>query len=130
MSSDLPAGIRRDSVAFLLEANSDVISVSPVGSSGALWAVEVQFDGRPSVSMLVDNALNPIYLQIIAQISPTQVPRAAVASGPFAVVAVARIGESFFLRSAFFIDHSNIHALSNSLRGVALAFLALNAPQT
>lgn len=127
MTDNLPAGIRRESLAFLLDANSDVISVSAVGSSGALWAVDVQFDGKPPVSMLVDNALNPIYLQVIAKISPAQVPSAAEVTGPFAVVAVARLGESFFLRSAFFMDHSNIHALSNSLRGVALAYLALTS---
>lgn len=123
--SDLPAGMTVDDVEMVLRYNNDVVNYSAVGSSGAMWMATVSFDGNPPVEMLVDNKLNRIYLQVFAKIEPGQVDQALTTVGPYGAVGVSKLGDMFILRSAVLIEESTVHALTNALRGVALAYLAL-----
>ena len=47
---------------------------------------------------------------------------AMTALEPYATVGLTELGGNIFLRSAFFIDHCTMHAFTNTLKAIALAY--------
>lgn len=98
-----------------------------------MWQAEVSVEGREPVNVLVDNGINEIYVQALIRldydgITPVErellVAAALTALEPYATVGMAQLGGDIFLRSAFFIDHSTIHAFTNTLKAIVMAYAA------
>jgi hypothetical protein len=75
------------------------------------------------VEMLIDNGINDIYVQVLVPIDADHIPEALNALEPFGVVGLTIMQDGLFMRSGFFMEHSTIHALTNSYRAVAMAHL-------
>ena len=124
MTSDFPAGLGGSEIEFLMQNNSDVVSMERVDGAKALWKIEVSVDGAEPVRMLADNGINEIYFQALVQIDMDHIGDALTVIQPYATVGLAIVGEALFMRSAFYVSFSNMHALSNTLRAIALAHAA------
>jgi hypothetical protein len=116
-----------------MNLDPDVVAYNRANEAGSLWQVSVSVEGRNPVDMLVDNSINSILVQALARLDYDEIPAneaqllvaaALVALQPYSTVGLTRFGSGIFLRSAFFIDHSTIHAFTNTLKGVALAYEA------
>jgi hypothetical protein len=124
MTSDFPAGLSCSDIQFLMQNNNDVVSMEQVDGAKALWKIAVSVDGAAPVQMLADNGINDIYFQALVQIDMDHIGDALSVIQPYATVGLAIVGEALFMRSAFYVSFSNMHALSNTLRGAALAYTA------
>ena len=88
-----------------------------------MWNIAVSVDGSPPVPMIVDNGINDIYLQALIQVDPAYIAEALDVIQPFATVGLVMLGENgLWMRSSFFVEFSNMHALSNCIRGMAMAY--------
>ncbi|MET9232160.1 hypothetical protein [Lentzea sp. NPDC003310] len=122
MASEFPAGLSRSELDFIMRHDNDVVALERIEGPAALWKVTVSVEGGAPVELLADNGINEIYFQVFVQIDTDHLVEALRAVQPFATVGVVVMNDSLFLRSAFYMDFSNVHALSNTLRAVALAW--------
>lgn len=124
MRSEFPAGLSRSDIDFIIQHDQDVLSIERVEGAKALWKISVSVDGQAPVEMLIDNGINDIYVQVLLAIDTDHTVEALHAIQPYAVVGLVTINGSLFMRSGFFIEHSTMHALTNSYRAVAFAYSA------
>ncbi|MFC4852799.1 hypothetical protein [Actinophytocola glycyrrhizae] len=124
MAGEFPAGLSSSDIEFLMRNNDDVVSMERVDGAKALWKIAVSVEGAEPVQVLADNGINDIYFQALVQIDMDHVGDALSVLQPYATVGLAIVGEALFMRSAFYVSFSNMHALSNTLRAVALAYTA------
>ena len=124
MVSEFPAGLSRTDLEYVMQHLDDVIELERIEGPAALWKVTVSVDGGAPVQLLADNGINDIYFQVFVQIDTDHLVEALRAVQPYATVGVMVLNDSLFLRSSFYMDFSNIHAVSNTLRAVALAWAA------
>lgn len=125
MPSGLPAGISRHDIEVVLSAYNRVTSYRQIADLGSTWIAEVAIDGHSPVDVIVDNGINPIYIQLLISIPPEAAATAIEATMPFALVGVAYVGESLYLRLTLFADHSTMAALKNSLHVITIAYQAM-----
>jgi hypothetical protein len=131
--SEFPAGLTRQTIESIMSSDPKVISFSRANESGSMWQATVAVDGGEPVDLIVDNGINPIYLQALARldyegVTPDErallIDSAIKSLGPYATVGLAELGGGIYLRSAFFMDHCNMHAFTNTLQGIVLAHAA------
>lgn len=123
MTSDFSAGLSRSGIEYILQLDSEVLSVERVEGPSAMWLISVSFEGGQPVEMLIDNGINELYVQALIQIDADHIAEALRAVEPIAVVGLALMDDRLYMRGAFYIDYSNMHALTNSYRAVAFAYL-------
>ncbi|MBB1021148.1 hypothetical protein G6030_07615 [Dietzia sp. E1] len=116
-------GLTRADIEHILKADADMISVERIGDAPALWRVTYSIDGRPPIEMMIDNGINQIYVQVLIQIDADHIFEALSALGPYATVGLAVLSDMLFIRSAFYIEFSTMHAFTNSYHAAALAYL-------
>lgn len=135
MVSEFPAGLSRQILEEVMHFDQDVVSYSRAEGTTAMWLAEVTFAGSEPVNVIVDNGINEIYVQALIRldyegITPAErellIAAALTPLEPNATVGITQLGGNIFLRSAFFIDHSTIHAFTNTLSAVAMAYAAYN----
>lgn len=133
MTSDFPAGLSRQTLETVMNLDPAVVSFTRANDAGTLWQATVSVEGREPVQLLVDNGINDIYVQVLARLDYNEIETherdlliasALKALEPYSTVGLTGLGNGIYLRSAFFIDHSTIHAFTNTLQGVALAYEA------
>ncbi|QXV56620.1 hypothetical protein CVV72_06065 [Amycolatopsis sp. TNS106] len=107
-----------------MQINDDVVHLERVDGPAAMWKVSVSVEGADPVHMLADNGINEIYFQVFVQIDVDHIVEALRVLQPYATVGLTLMNDSLFIRSAFYLEFSNMHALSNTLRAVALAYRA------
>ncbi|HLU27233.1 MAG TPA: hypothetical protein VKZ65_02260 [Glycomyces sp.] len=123
MVSDFPAGLSRSDIDFILQHDDEVLSSERIEGAKALWKISYSLEGRQPVELLIDNGVNEIYVQVFVQIDADHIVDALNVVQSYAVVGLTVINEMLFMRSGFFIEHSTMHALTNSYRSVAMAYL-------
>lgn len=133
MVSEFPAGLDRQTLETVLNLDDDVLSFKRVNDAGAMWLANVAVEGGDPVDVIVDNGINEIYVQALLRldyegISPAErnlvITAAMTALEPYSTVGLTQLGNGVYLRSAFFIDHSTIHAFTNTLKAITLAHSA------
>lgn len=133
MVSEFPAGLTRQTIETTLELDPAVLSFHRANDKGSMWQATFSVEGGEPVNLIIDNGINEIYLQVLVrldydEITPNQtnvlVTAALKALEPYSTVGLAGLAGGIYLRSAFFIDFSNIHAFTNTLQGIALAYAA------
>lgn len=122
MRSEFPAGLNRSDIDLILSADPQVIAVERVDGAKAMWRIVFAPDDQSPVEIVIDNGVNEIYVQSLIQIDTDHIFEALTVVGPIAVVGLAVMGETLFMRSVFFIGHSTMHALTNSYSALALAY--------
>lgn len=123
MVSEFPAGLSRTDIDYILRNDSEVQSAERVDGAQAMWRIVYSFESQRPVEILIDNGINEVYVQSLIRIDTEHIVDALSTLEPFAVVGLAIMSDTLFMRSGFFIEHSTIHALTNSYRAVALAYL-------
>lgn len=135
MVSEYPAGLSRQILEEVMRLNDDVVSYGRVEGPSAMWQAAVSVEGGEPVNLVVDNGINEIYVQALIRldydgITPNErellISAALTALEPYATVGLTQFGGNIFMRSAFFIDHSTIHAFTNTLTAIVLAHAAFN----
>lgn len=121
--SDFPAGLSHADVEFVLQHDNEVVSAERLEERKALWKVSYAPEGRGPVQIILDNGINEIYLQALIPIDSDHIVEALNTIQPYAVVGLTLLNESLFMRSALYPAHSTIHALTNTYRALALAYL-------
>jgi hypothetical protein len=121
--SDFPAGLGREDIEFVLKHDNEVVSVERLHDRKAIWRISYAPEGRGPVQVILDNGINEIYLQALIPIDSDHIVEALSTVQPYATVGLTLFDETLFMRSSFFPAHSTIHALTNSYRGLALAYL-------
>jgi hypothetical protein len=131
--SEFPAGLTRQSVETVMNLDPAVLSFSRANDAGSMWQATVSVEGGEPVNLIIDNGINEIYLQALVRLDYDEITAAErnllisaalEALVPYATVGLAELGGGIYLRSAFFIDHSTVHAFTNTLQGIALAYAA------
>lgn len=122
MTSEFPVGLSRSDVRNILNLSKDVVAVEVLSEADALWRVDVAADGNPPVQMLIDNGINTIYLQILIPIEPEEVQIALDTLAAHATVGVTYLANSYYLRSAIFMNFSTALAITNTIRAMAFAY--------
>lgn len=122
MRSEFPAGLSRSDIDYIMQNDADVLSVERIVGPDAMWRISISYEGHPPVELFVDNGINEEFVQILVNIDANHIIEALSAVGPIAVVGVCVKEDRLFLRGAFFIKHSTMHALTNCYRAVALAY--------
>lgn len=107
-----------------MQHDSDVVHLERVDGPAAMWKVSVSVEGADPVHMLADNGINDIYLQVLVQIDADHIVEALRVIQPYATVGLTIMNDALFIRSAFYVSFSNMHALSNTLRATASAYTA------
>ena len=120
MDTEFPAGLSRSDIDFILHHDQDVGSVDRIRD--ALWRITYTAGVESPVEILIDNGVNDIYIQSLIQVDADHVLDALTATGPIAVVGLAILRDTLFMRSAIFIEHSTMHAFTNSYNALALAY--------
>lgn len=123
MTDGTSTGLTRSDIEYILKADADMVSVERIGDVPALWRVSYSIDGKPPIEMMIDNGINEIYVQVLIQIDTDHVIEALGALGPYATVGLAILSDMLFIRSAFYIEFSSMHAFTNSYHAAALAYL-------
>lgn len=124
MASEFPAGLSRSEIQDIMQHDNDVVHLERVDGAAALWKVSVSVEGAEPVHMLADNGINDIYFQVLVQIDSDHIVEALRVIQPYATVGLTIMNDALFIRSALYVSFSNMHALSNTLRAVASAYLA------
>lgn len=122
MKNDGPTGLTRSDIEYILKADADMLSVERIDDVPALWRVSYSIDGQPPIEMMIDNGINEIYVQVLIQIDTDHIFDALSALGPYATVGLTILSDMLFIRSAFYIEFSNMHAFTNSYHAAALAY--------
>jgi hypothetical protein len=123
--SEHPAGLSSDKIEYLLKADADVVMLERIEGAKAMWKIAVSVDSATPVHMIADNGINEIYFQVMIQIDPDHIAEALTAIAPYAVVGLSFVGDGgLFMRSAFYVEFSNMRALTNTIRAAALAYRA------
>lgn len=123
MANEFPAGLSRSDIEFILKNDDEVLSVERIDGAKALWRISYSFEGQQPVEMLIDNGVNEIYVQVLVQVDADHIVEALSALEPFAVVGLTIMNDMLFMRSGFYIEHSTMHAFTNSYRAAAYAYL-------
>jgi len=123
MTDGTSTGLTRADIEYILKADADMVSVERIGDVPALWRVSYSIDGKPPIEMMIDNGINEIYVQVLIQIDTDHIVEALSALGPYATVGLAILSDMLFIRSAFYIEFSSMHAFTNSYHAAALAYL-------
>lgn len=117
-----PAGLTPSDIEFILQNDADVVSLERIDGAKSMWKLCVSVDGAEPVEMIADNGINEIYFQVLIRIDPDHIVEALTAIAPYAVVGLSFVGEGgLFMRGAFYVEFSNMHALTNTYRAAALA---------
>ncbi|WP_131831325.1 hypothetical protein [Mycobacteroides abscessus] len=133
--SEYPAGLSRQILEEVMRLDGDVLSYSRVEGPSAMWQAAVSVEGGEPVNVIVDNGINEIYVQALIRLDYDEITSnerelliaaALTALEPYATVGMTQFGGNIFLRSAFFIDHSTIHAFTNTLKAIVMAYSAYN----
>ena len=118
-----------------MRIDSDVLSFERLNDEGSTWKATISVEGGEPAEMFIDDGINEIYVQALIptdwdEITPDErqlvIAAAMSALAPYAPVGLASTGSRMYLRSAFFIDCSNIHAFTNTLKCILLAYTACN----
>ena len=119
--SSFPAGLTPADIDYILQTDADVVALERIDGAKAMWKMSVSVEGAVPVEMIADNGINEIYFQVLIGIDSDHIFEALTAIAPYAVVGLSFVGEGLFMRSAFWVEFSNIHALTNTYRAAALA---------
>ncbi|WP_431240997.1 hypothetical protein ACQ86B_29170 (plasmid) [Mycolicibacterium aichiense] len=135
MTSEFPAGLDRMTLEEVLRLDSDVLSFERLNDQGSMWRAAVSVEGGEPVNVFIDNGINELYVQALIPVDYDEITveerqlviaSAMTALEPYAPVGLAAMGGRLYLRSAFFIDFCNIHAFTNTLKCIVLAYVAHN----
>jgi hypothetical protein len=122
-TSDYPAGLSRGDIEFIMQHDVDVISLKRIDGAKAMWKLAVSVEGAAPVQMIADNGINEIYFQVLIRIDSDHIVEALTAISPYSVLGLSFVGEEgLFIRGAFYVDFSTMHALTNTYRAAALAY--------
>lgn len=133
MVSEFPAGLSRQTIEEIMNLDPAVLSFNRANDTGSMWQATISVEGDEPVNLIVDNGINEIYLQALVRldydgIGPDEkhllITAAMKALEPYSTVGLTELAGNIFLRSAFFIDHSTMHAFTNTLQGITLAYAA------
>lgn len=133
MASEFPAGLDRMTLEEVMRLDSDVVSFERMNDMGSMWRATVSVEGGEPVTVFIDNGINELYVQALIPVDYDEITAderqlvigaALTALEPYAPVGLAAMGGRMYLRSAFFIDFSNIHAFTNTLKCIVLAYAA------
>lgn len=120
--SSFPAGLTPADIDYILQSDADVVSLERIDGAKAMWKMSVSVDGAVPVEMIADNGINEIYFQVLIGIDSDHLVEALTAIAPYAVLGLSFVGEGgLFMRGAFYVEFSNMHALTNTYRAAALA---------
>jgi hypothetical protein len=120
--SSYPAGLTPADIEYILQNDADVVSLERIDGAKAMWKMSVSVDGAEPVEMIADNGINEVYFQVLIGIDTDHVFEALTAIAPYAVMGLSFVGEGgLFMRGAFYVEFSNMHALTNTYRAAALA---------
>ena len=119
--SSFPAGLTPADIDYILQSDADVVALERFDGAKAMWKMSVSVEGAVPVEMIADNGINEIYFQVLIGIDSDHIFEALTAIAPYAVVGLSFVGEGLFMRSAFWVEFSNMHALTNTYRAAALA---------
>jgi hypothetical protein len=119
--SSFPAGLTPADIDYILQSDADVVSLERIDGAKAMWKMSVSVDGAVPVEMIADNGINEIYFQVLIGIDSDHIFEALTAIAPYAVMGLSFVGEGLFMRGAFWVEFSNMHALTNTYRAAALA---------
>lgn len=123
--SSFPAGLASADIEYILQNDADVVSLERIDGAKSMWKMSVAVDGAEPVEMIADNGINEIYFQVLIAIDSDHVFEALTAIAPYAVMGLSFVGEGgLFMRGAFYVEFSNMHALTNTYRAAALAYNA------
>jgi hypothetical protein len=121
MASEFSAGLTRSDIAFIMQHDAEVISMEEIDGAAALWRISVSVEGGSPVEMLIDNGINELYVQALVQCDSNFIYEALSATEAIAVVGLTVISDQLFMRGALFIEHSTMHAFTNTYRAAAIA---------
>lgn len=121
---EFPVGLRAADIDFILQNDPEVTSFDRIEGATAMWKIVVTPSGGEPVEMIADNGINEIYFQVLIQIDSDYPATALEALQPYATVGLVMMNDQLWIRSAFFVDFSNMHALTNTTRIAALAYNA------
>ena len=102
-----------------------------------MWQATVSVEGGGPVNLIIDNGINEIYLQALVRldydgISPDErtllITAAMKALEPYSTVGLAELAGNVFLRSAFFVDHCNMHAFTKYPPGYCSGLCGIPPP--
>lgn len=133
MVSEFPAGLSRATIETIMNLDPKVQSFRRANDTGSMWQATVSVEGVEPVDLIVDNGINPIYLQALVRLDYNEIlpeerilviTAAMTALEPYATVGITELAGGIYLRSAFFLDHSTMHAFTNTLQGIVLAHAA------
>lgn len=133
MTSDFQAGLSRQTIETVMGLDPAVLSFNRANDTGSMWQATVSVEGGEPVNLIIDNGINEIYLQALARLDYDEITvaeknllisAAMEALAPYATVGLTELAGGIYLRSAFFVDHSTVHAFTNTLQGIALAYAA------
>lgn len=117
--------ITREILHSVLEYDSDVEIHERIGESGYRISSVIpgleDLDAR--ATMVVTNDVNPVMLQMFAPVSADHLNAAVDATSVIGVVGLGTMGEgSYALRHGIFLEHSDIPAMTNGIRSLAMAY--------
>ncbi|MGO4230183.1 hypothetical protein AB4Y72_15085 [Arthrobacter sp. YAF34] len=121
--SEYPAGLSQGDIEFIMQNDVDVVSLERIDGAKAMWKASVSVEGATPVQMIADNGINEIYFQVLIRIDSDHIVEALTAISPYAVLGLSFVGDGgLFIRGAFYVEFSNMHALTNTYRAAALAY--------
>lgn len=123
--SEYPAGLSPTDIEYILQNDAGVVALERIDGAKSMWKMSVSVDGGTPVEMIADNGINEIYFQVLIRIDSDHIVEALTAIAPYAVMGLSFVGEGgLFMRGAFYVEFSNMHALTNTYRAAALAYAA------
>ena len=121
--SSYPAGLTSADIEYILQNDADVVSLERIDGAKSMWKMSVSVNGAEPVEMIADNGINEIYFQVLIAIDTDHIFEALTAIAPYAVMGISFVGEGgLFMRAAFYVEFSNMHAITNTYRAAALAY--------
>lgn len=114
----------RSDIDLVLSAVDEFKEVRRVPEASALWDVSVVVDGREPVRLLIDNGINDIYLQALVRdpsLDANPGLLLEVLEG-YGVVGLTTLNGDLYLRAGCFLEHSEVHAITNTLLSVVYAY--------
>lgn len=120
--SEFPAGLGSTDIETIMQSDAEVVSLERIDGAKAMWNIAVSVNGAAPVQMIADNGINEIYFQVLIRIDSDHIVEALTAVSPYAVLGLSFVGDGgLFIRGAFYVEFSNMHALTNTYRAAALA---------
>lgn len=114
----------RSDIDLVLSSLDEFEDIRRVPEATALWDVNVVVDRMAPVRLLVDNGINEIYVQAILRDPLLEANPGLLLEvrQNYGVVGLSSLGGDLCLRGGCFLEHSNVHAISNTLLSVVYAY--------